>query len=255
MFTQCVTCRDSPCSMSRKARPSLRPALGHGMPPFLQVASHVFVLLAEIIHFNRGFMWLQTFNALKVRGLGRPGKHSGHIYWVMYAITSRAVWGVQLLSNKMKRGVLWWPRASQYSNKWLAMIFAWYFVEFDVPLICTSNVLPYQKCHPKNLSPHPQAPRCASSNSAWLPMRRHTCCLPSPRCRMKQCLFIIFDTVHFDTCNSATVSFTGFAFNVTLILTVCDCHGIVLVSFWLSGWHLHWILMDEIDWLNTIKID
>ena len=28
-----------------------------------------------------------TSNILEVRGLGRPGKHSGHIYWVMLAVT------------------------------------------------------------------------------------------------------------------------------------------------------------------------
>ena len=71
-----------------------------------------FMLLAVPFHFNLGFRCLQIFNALKVRGFGRPGKHSGYIYWVMYAITSRAVWGSQLLSNKMKWGVLFWPRAS-----------------------------------------------------------------------------------------------------------------------------------------------
>ena len=42
--------------------------------------------------------------------------------------------GVQLLSNKIKWGALWWPRASQYGSKWRSKIFAWYFVAFDVPL-------------------------------------------------------------------------------------------------------------------------
>ena len=129
-----------------------------------------FVLLAVIFHFNWGFRWLPTFNALKIRGFGRPGKHSDHIYRVMFSITSRAVWGVQLLSNKMKWGALWWPRASQYGSKWRAMIVAWYFVAFDVLLICTSSILPYQKCRPKILPPPPQAPCCASSNAAWLLM-------------------------------------------------------------------------------------
>ena len=69
------------------------------------------------------------------------------------------------------------------------------------------------------------------------PCRCHTRCLPSPRCRIKQCLIIIFDTAHFNTWKWATVSLTGFAFNGTLTLTVCDCHDIALVAFWLSGWH------------------
>ena len=85
-------------------------------------------------------------------------------------VTSRAVWGVQLLSNKMKWEALWWPRTSQYDSKWRAKIFAWDFVAFDVPLICTSSALPYERCHRKILPPPPQAPRCASSNSAWIPM-------------------------------------------------------------------------------------
>ena len=43
VLTPCATYRDSLCSMPHKARSSLKPALGHEMPPLLQVASDVFI--------------------------------------------------------------------------------------------------------------------------------------------------------------------------------------------------------------------
>ena len=61
----------------------------------------------------------------------------------MYTVTSRAVSGVQLLSNKMKWGVHWRPRASHCSSKWRVKLSAPYFVAFDVPLIGNRFVLPY----------------------------------------------------------------------------------------------------------------
>ena len=101
------------------------------------------------------------------------------------------------------------------------------------------------KCHLKILPPPQQAPRCSISNSAWLPMP-HTRCLPSPRCRNKQCWR--FDTVNFDTWKWVTVSLTGLTFNATLSLTVCDCQGIALVAFSLNGWHLlKYLGMESID--------
>ena len=39
----CATYRDSPCSMPHNARSSLEPALGHEMPPLLQVACPIFI--------------------------------------------------------------------------------------------------------------------------------------------------------------------------------------------------------------------
>ena len=119
-------------------------------------------------------------------------------------------------------------------------------------------------CHIKNatqksyhpLHRHHVAPVVTQHGS---PCQCHTRCLPSPRCRMKQCLLIIFDTVHFDTWKWATVSLTDFAVNVTLTLTVSDCHGIALVAFWLSWWHLglnfeewNWLIKCNLDWLDTV---
>ena len=63
----------------------------------------------------------------------------------MYAVASHTAWGVQLLSNKMKWGALWWPRASQYNSKLWAMISAWYFVAFNVPSHVLSAITKIQK--------------------------------------------------------------------------------------------------------------
>ena len=87
----------------------------------------------------------------------------------MYAVRSRALWCVQLLSNIMNSWALWWPSTYQYGSKWWDMISACYFVEFHVPLICTSSILPYQNVAPKFLLNPPQVSCCASGNPAWLP--------------------------------------------------------------------------------------
>ena len=189
------------------------------------------MLLAGIFHFTLGFRWLQTFNDLKVRGLGRPGKHSGHIYWVMYAVTSRAVRGVQLLFNEMKviQNI---PIRQQVAGN------DFYVVLCSIP--CSVN--PHQprsvtwKMSPKFLPPldRPYAAPVVTQQSS--PCRCHTYCLPSSRWCMKQCLLIIFDTEHFGTWKWVIVSLRGFALNVILILTVCDCHHIALVAFWRGGW-------------------
>ena len=108
------------------------------------------------------------------------------------------------------------------------------------------------KMSPRNAYhlPHRHQVAPVVTQHGW-PCRCHTRCLPSPRCRMKQCLLIIFDTAHFDTWKWATVSLTGFAFNVTLTLTICDCHDIALVAFWLSRWHLGYTLrIKSIDWIQ-----
>ena len=147
MFTPscpCATYRYRPCFMPHKAHSSLEPALGHEMPPLWQVASQVFIhAIGCNITFQLGIQLTSNIQCSKVRSLVGSGKHSGHICWVMYAVTSRAVWGVQLLSNKMEWGAFGLPRASQHGTKWRAMISVWYFWAFDVPLICTSSVVPY----------------------------------------------------------------------------------------------------------------
>ena len=107
------------------------------------------------------------------------------------------------------------------------------------------------KLSPQILPPPPQAPCCASSNSAWLPMPL----LPalSAITKMQNETVLAFWHCTFWCMKMGNYFFlTGLStFNVTLTLTVCDCHDITLVAFWLNGWHLRYIFRNEIHWINA----
>ena len=88
--------------MPHKAQSSLEPALGHGMPLLLQVACHV---LNYAIGCNMSFQfwdsdYFKHLIHLKTGALAAHGSILVTLYWVMYALTSHALWGVQLVSNK-----------------------------------------------------------------------------------------------------------------------------------------------------------
>ena len=113
-----------------------------------------FMLMAVTFHFDWGFRRLKTFNALKVRGLGRPGMHSGHIYWV-------ALCGVcSCCPTKWSEELSGGP---EHPSTAASDVLVLYGIRCPVNL---SQLRPaILKMSPKILPPLPQATRCDSSDS------------------------------------------------------------------------------------------
>ena len=122
------------------------------MPPLLQVASDVFIYANGCnIPFYLGLQMTSNI---------QPGDGAG----TSLANTCRAVWGV---SNKMKRGSLVAqsiPARQQVMGQDFCVVLR--------GIRCPVNLCQLRPAilnmSPKILPPPPQAPRCASSISAWL---------------------------------------------------------------------------------------